>query len=544
MRSPAYLILFCYLVGTASAASFSPGDIEWGTAVSGTLSKGGTLTNGDYMVKAVQFPSPVQGLKDINGNWVPETPVEPMVYIEVYRKDVLLTEYVLAPTSEPYIDPDYEVKVAGTGFMAKNAKEWILQFYNPSATISIQTRAKPTIEVTVTTDKSAYTSYTDDIIKATVTVKNTGQAFLKNVDVNLNIGDLKLRGGSISQLHQYYPKMEKGASQSFEVILVVPPVSDQRSYTFSADSKGYDVKEIEYKAEKTLQITVSPKPVLTRITLSKAIKDNIYLQNTAIVTISISNGGEYDAYNVLVNDSMNENFELKSTSPFQWNIPVIKPGGDWSATYSVKPLAASLDGFTLPAAIALFTLNNKQYNISSTTPKVVVNGPKVILNKTVNKATVNISEDVTVTVSVNNAGNIGTRVEVKDSLPEGVFLVSGSTSLVNMSEPNTKQGFSYIIRMNNEGKIQLPAAVANYTDVEYRGTMRSVLSSDRPNVTVIDPSKIPPPVPVTPDPAVAATGGTPVAAGTPEPSTTQITPGFGIGFAIVVLIIAAIYRRK
>ncbi len=543
MRSLVYFILFFYLTGSASAAIFSPGDIEWGNAVSGTLSKGGTLTNGDYMVKAVQFPSPVQGLKDIHGNWVPETPVEPMVYIEVYRKDVLLTEYVLAPTTEPYIDPDYEVKVSGTGFMAKNAKEWILQFYSPSASISIQTRAKPAIEVTVTTDKSTYTSYTDDIIKATVTVRNSGQAFLKNVDVNLNIGDLKLRGGSISQLHQYYPKMEKGTSQSFDVILIVPQLIDQKSYTLSTEAKGYEVKDFEYKASSSASLTVSPKQ--NYFTISKAVKDNIYLTDTALVSISITNGGMYDIYDINVTDSMNENFELITNYLPQWDkIPILKPGERRDKTYYIKPLSASLDGFKIPATTAQFTVNNKQYSASSQTINLVVNGPKIILNKTVNKATVNISEDVTVTVSVNNAGNIGTRVEVKDSLPDGVFLVSGSTSMVNMSEPNAKQGFSYIIRMNTEGEILLPAAVANYTGVEYKGTTRSVLSSDRPNVTVIDPSKIPPPVPVTPDPAAAATAGTPPAAGTPEPSPTQITPGFGIGFAIVVLIIAAIYRRK
>ncbi len=543
MRSPAYFILFCYLVGTASAASFSPGDIEWGTAVSGTLSKGGTLTNGDYMVKAVQFPSPVQGLKDINGNWVPETPVDPMVYIEVYRKDVLLTEYVLAPTSEPYIDPDYEVKVSGTDFMAKNAKEWILQFYNPSATISIQTRAKPNIEVTVTTDKSTYTSYTDDIIKATVTITNSGQAFLKNVEVNLDIGDLKLRGGSISQLHQYYPRLEKGTSQSFDVILVVPQLIDQKSYAFSAEAKGYDVKDFEYAVSKSASIIVSPKQ--NYFTISKAVKDNIYLTDTALVSVSITNGGMYDIYNINVTDGMNENFELVTNYLPQWdNIPILKSGERRDRTYYIKPLSASLSGFTIPAVTAQFTVNNKQYSASSKTINLVVNGPKIILNKTVNKAKVNLSEDVTVTVSVNNAGNIGTRVEVKDLLPDGVFLVSGSTSMVNMSEPNTKQGFSYIIRMNTEGDIQLPAAVVNYTGVEYKGTTRSVLSSDKPNVSVIDPSKIPPPLPATPDPAAAATAGTVQAAVTPEPSPTQITPGFGIGFAIVVLVIAAVYRRK
>lgn len=68
----AALIIIVLYTGIASA--FSPADMEWAAAVSGTLSKGSTLTNGQYMVKAVQFPSAVTGINDINGNIVPETP--------------------------------------------------------------------------------------------------------------------------------------------------------------------------------------------------------------------------------------------------------------------------------------------------------------------------------------------------------------------------------------------------------------------------------------------------------------------------------------
>jgi len=42
--------------------------------------------------------------------------------------------------------------------------------------------------------------------------------------------------------------MEKGTSQSFEVILLVPDLIDQKSYNLSASSKGYDVKELAYNA--------------------------------------------------------------------------------------------------------------------------------------------------------------------------------------------------------------------------------------------------------------------------------------------------------
>ncbi len=548
-----YLAIFIILWYVNLAAGFSPNDIEWASAVSGTLYKGSSLTNGQYMVKAVQFSSPVPGLKDINGNIVPETDVDPMVFLEVYKNGTLIKELVMNLVSEAYVDPDYEVRVSATGFMARNAREWVLEYYNPWATISIQTRALPELDVKVTTDETAYTSYEDQIITATVTVTNSGSAFAKFVDVNLDTGELNPRGGDINQLHRSYSRMEKGASQSFSAILVVPQLLDQKSYNLSANAKGLDAKDIEYRATTASRtITVSPKQ--NYFTISKAIKDRMYLQNTATVRLTVANGGMYDIYNINITDSMNDNFELKSNTSFQWDIPVLKPGQEWGTTYSIKPLEASLSGFIIPAAAAQFTANNKQYTASSKTITVVVNGPKILLNKTVSKQIVNISEDVNVTVSINNAGDIGTRTEVKDFVPDSVSLVSGATSQLNWSEANSIWGFTYTIRMNKEGTVELPAAVANYTDVEYRGMTRAIKNSPKPVITVVDPTR---PLPIS-----NSTAGAPAVAGqaavpgqtvtssgdiaptqTPEP-TPPITPGFNSIVALIVMILAAGCLRR
>lgn len=568
------LIIILWSAALASAASFSPGDIEWAAAVSGTLYKGNTLTNGQYMVKAVELSSPVPGVKDINGNIVPETDVEPSVLLEIYKNGVLTKTIIMTLQSEAYIDPDYEVRVSATGFTAKNAKEWVYEYYNPYATISIALRGKPKLDVTVATDKSAYTSYSDQIITATVTVTNSGEARARNVDIYLNVGELRLRGGDTRQLHQYNSTLEKGASLSFSVILVVPELIDQKSYALSANAKAYDVKDLEYKAAGSASITVSPQQ--NYFTISKAVsKDRMYLPETIVVRITVANGGIYDIYNIHVTDSMNEKFELKSNTSFQWDIPVLKPGQEWGTSYSIKPLETNINGFTIPAATAQFTVNNKPYSASSKTPTVIVNGPKITLNKKVDKSAVNISEDVTVTVSINNVGNIATKAEVNDSLPDGASLVSGQTSLAStFLELNTPQVFSYTIRMNTEGEIKLPAAVANYTGIEYRGTTRAVLSSESPVVTVIDPSKITPTPTATaaPTESVSPTQMTPQETtekpsfmqkiirafkelfpqetvapsptNTPEPTPTPITPGFEVVFAIIVLIFAAVYRRR
>ncbi|KPQ41588.1 MAG: hypothetical protein MPEBLZ_03861, partial [Candidatus Methanoperedens nitroreducens] len=137
-----------------------------------------------------------------------------------------------------------------------------------------------------------------------------------------------------------------------------------------------------------------------------------------MVRLNVANNGAMDMTDIILTDSINPNFELKSDTSLTWNIPVIKPGEWKDIGYSIKPLETSINGFTFPVVNAQFKVNNKQYNISSNASIVIVNGPKIIINKTIDKQFINISDDVTVTVSIQNIGNIATRMEVKDFLPE------------------------------------------------------------------------------------------------------------------------------
>ncbi|VVB53238.1 Uncharacterised protein [uncultured archaeon] len=545
------LIILCF-ASSFPVAAFITDEIEWAPAVEGTLYKGNTLTNGPYMVKAVQFPSPVKGFKNFNGDIIPETSVDPMVYLEVYKDGNFLKEALLTVQSGPELDPDYEFRISATGFLPGNSKEWVQEYYNPWAKVAISLRGKPKLDVNVTTEKASYTSSSDQMITAKVNIKNNGDAIAKNVDVLLNPDKLVLRGGGTGQLHQLYLELKKGESKSYEVIFLVPDVVDQKTYNLSADTKSFDVKNLEYNSNGSVSITVSPKQ--NYYSVSKAFsKSRIYLNDMLMVRLNIANNGAMDMTDIIITDSINPNFELKPNTSLTWDIPVIKPGEWKDIGYSIKPLETSINGFIFPEVNAQFKANNKQYNISSNASTVIVNGPKIIINKTIDKQIINISDDVTVTVSIQNIGNIATRMEVKDFLPDNVSLVSGSTSLDStFLELNTPIGFSYIIRVNTIENIELPAAIANYTGVEYRGMTRSSVKSGRPIITVIDPAmnrSINPSIP-TLTPNVQMKSGETIqtqATSSPivsEPTPTPITPGFDIMFGIIVLMFAAVFRHR
>jgi uncharacterized repeat protein (TIGR01451 family) len=548
MKKFAIILLILLFTSYMPVAAFTTNEIEWAPAVEGTLYRGNTLTNGAYMVKALQFPSPVQGYKNGNGEIIPDTPVDPMVYLELYKDGNFLKEVLLSMQSGADIDPDYEVRISGTGFLPGTSKEWVQEYYNPWATVAISLRGKPKLEVTVSTEKTSYTSGSDQIITAKVEVKNNGDAIAKNIDVILNTGELKLRGGTADQLHQVYMELKKGESKSFEVVLLVPDLLDQKSYPLTVDTKGFDVKNMEYTSTVNASIIVTIKQ--DYFSVGKSIsKSRIYLNDIIMARLTIGNSGTRDMNDIVLMDSINPNFELKSDTQLFWNIPVLHPGEWKDIEYSIKPIETSLTGFVIPAASAGFTVNGKQYNISSNAPTVLVNGPKIIINKTADKKNANISEDVTVTVSIKNIGNIPTRIEAKDFLPESVSLVSGSTSLEStFLELNTPVGFSYIIRMNTWEDIELPAAVARYTGVEYRGMTRSSVESERPYITLINltgNSSTPILTPNVPEVQSEATPPTPTTTSQiAPPESTPITPGFSILFGIIVLISTAIFIRN
>lgn len=139
------IILIISLAGVASA-SFNPIEIEWGTGVSGTLYKGDTLTNGEYMIKVIEFPSPVPGVETIENyqkKIIPEAPVDPGVHFELYKNNKLVGAVILTASNNVYTDPDYEVKITATGYPSNMAQEWVMEYYKPWATLSIQKRGLP-----------------------------------------------------------------------------------------------------------------------------------------------------------------------------------------------------------------------------------------------------------------------------------------------------------------------------------------------------------------------------------------------------------------
>jgi uncharacterized repeat protein (TIGR01451 family) len=266
----------------------------------------------------------------------------------------------------------------------------------------------------------------------------------------------------------------------------------------------------------------------------------MYLKDPAIVTLTAGNSGPYDLVNIHITDTIPASFILQTDTQLVWDIPILKPGEQWSTAYTLKAIEANKDGFILPAASAQYTRFGKNATVQSNTPSVIVHGPKINLTKTVNTAMVKIGGEVVVSVYAKNTGDVPTKIEITDHLPEGVSLVNGKTSLPAIfMEAGMSQNITYTIKVNTLGEIILPPATANYTELEYKGALRGVVSSQVPVIKVGDQE--------TPIKPTSTPTSLPIETTRPPETPTEkpkTQPGFEGIFNILVLLIVYILRRN
>ncbi len=439
------------------AVATDPAQFQWVTGVSDTLHRGEELTYRGYSVKAVAFPEPVESdpYKQI-----PAEPVEAFVGLNISKNGSFLNTTALRE-GDSYYSPDGELKVTAIQLPSKDSTDWLFESYDPSAEVEIDTRGTPHLEVSIESD-DVYASPATDIV-ATVTLKNTGSADAFNVDMDIKT-ELAIKRGD---LKYHYENIKKGASITETITFSSPPVSEKKFFDILANVSGYDAKEIAYNAKFSKTISVTPE-IQQLPSLKKNTNDKMYLKDYTIVSLSLKNNGKYDLKNVSITDSVPKSFKLLSNNSLHWiaNIPA---NGEWDFRYLIKPIEPDSNGIVLPAATVRFFIKNEAYTVKSNQPEIIVYGPSIVLTKESSVTEVRPGDNVTVTITAENTGSTPTDITIKDKLPEGTALISGSTEYKDYLEANKKLSFSYVIKVDSEEPVQLPPALADYYELGSQG---------------------------------------------------------------------------
>jgi len=474
---------------TASAA-YELNQLQWDKGTSGTLKRDDVISYMGYSVKVTAFNEPVESDKYKN---MPVEPVEAFVGLNISKNGTLVNETFLG-RGESYISPDGELKVTAIDLPASLGKEWLFESYNPWAKLELSPRGKPAFDLSVNMGDE-YVSAPNTEIVVKILLKNPGAADM--LDVNMEIGtELPILRGN---LMFHYDRIVRGGQVSETMTFSAPKITDLTKYAIYTNVTGFDVKDISYNKSVLKTISIVPPPQQIPV-LRKSSNAKMYLKDYNMVSLSFKNTLNYELKNVSISDTLPKGFKQISNNSLKWLVDV-PANGEWTSRYILKPTEADKDGILFPAAKAEFKIKNEYYMVQSNKPETIVYGPRIELNKQTDVSEIRPGDTVTVTISAVNKGSTPSKVNITDTVPDKVTLISGSTMREEYLEANKDVKFSYTIKSNSESPFKLPAAEADYYELGDRGAKIGTKSQE-PLIRIKPlPTPVPTPGP-TPEPTL------------------------------------------
>ena len=194
------------------------------------------------------------------------------------------------------------------------------------------------------------------------------------------------------------------------------------------------------------------------------------------VSISVQNNGLCDINDILLKDSIAPEVHLQKDVTLEKTLS-LKSGESTKNVFEYTLIPDKPGEFTFPQTIATCTLPNGQSGeeCSNNSEKVKIYGPEISITKTIDRQQLNTGDKLTVTVTVKNTGNADATVTLTDTVPPEAKFISGEMSFKQViGKDGDSKTITYILKMNKEGEIHLPACKATFLDLhKYSGEILS-----------------------------------------------------------------------
>ncbi|MDY0387906.1 MAG: BatD family protein [Methanolobus sp.] len=456
------LILF-----SSSAMAYELVDIEWSDSPdkSGTLNWGGTLALNDYTIKAEDFNE------------------DGFVSIAIYR-DGQLQKIFPVRAGEGFEFRDIK-KGDDLRIFAKsvtlNIDKWTGNMENPKAAIDVYERGMPEMDISIEPEKDAYDPRTvsHQSIKATIDIQNKGDAKAYNMDVEIDVDGMEFIDGKSN--YHFVSIDEDEILKPIEIELKIPHYWEETDVDITVTTKSEDINGEILEDTETKTITIEP---VVELLVTKTITKEIYMDETAHVSVSIWNNGIYGLSSVSVSNPKTEDLEIQDNVDGEVTLSFnSKETKAKIFEYTLKPTKTGK--YSVPAATATFTApDGKEYTFKSETPSIQIDGPDIVLTKTVSPSTANPGDELTVKVTVKNQGTKDASVTATETIPDTVTFVSGDLGFHDVAVHGKSYSYSYVIQVDELGELKLPETTSTFIDFEkYKGEK----ISNMPVITVLDP---------------------------------------------------------
>jgi hypothetical protein len=545
--------------------------LRWTSGDSYVVTPGSNMvTEGNYTIKAIDFPPAVRGGMTVNNTIAPLNPVTPFVTFELYYDMINnsnpVARFMLSNTNDYYITQDQELKISLTDIPDSMSQDWIYEYYAPQATILIQQRAVPNLDIVINlVDSNGNVVNNGNITPSTIyglqiSLTNTGGDILENANYNIDIGSMKLISmGANSSLRGSIYQLDTNGVDNIGMTVEAPVSIVPGENQITVNVTGYDIKGFHYTFNSSMIIGITG--ALESIYANKLIsKNTTYMKEVQHVMLNIF-GGYTGIRDVRVKDTIPENLlfvnytngvEPKGNMIFL-NKSYISSGETWQIEYNLKPTQPGV--YLLPVFTVNFSLGGQEYSTTSQEAGFTVYGPVVVLNKSVVNTGNGTSE---VIVSATNIGNGWTRIKVSDDIPKDSQVISGSLNWSTPLDVGVEQNNTYTVKLGSnenasDASIWPPANATYYLDDYIFHTASDenvkrvvILPVEMPTVqptqtqTIQESGQGTIPAEVVSQRKVVATISSSEASGTPAPNKT--TPGFTINVGVIAVFLVFIKK--
>ncbi len=475
------LTMLGMIIATTNVYAVSNEQLKWSEGDTYTLKPTDNMvTQNDYTIKAIDFPSPARGRRTVNDTIVPANPVAPFVTLELYKDMVNNTTPIVTFSllvGDEYITEDQELRITISDIPGSDSQDWVYEYYNPWASVRMQKRAVPNLNIDIilkdVDDNEIDTVDPGESFKVEVDMKNTGDDVLKNMNYHVDPDPLLIKSSLVASniLTDTIYDMAIDEEKKMDMTLVAPAVMDDTEYYINVNVTGHDAKDISYNWNNSNKIFV--RNATECVWLNKTTKDTVYLKENVNVILNIANRAPLAMNHIEIYDTIPDSRLLfrkdntfENITEFLSNKSSIEPGESLTLSYILKPREPGI--YVLPEFKVNYSMGGREISKSSNEVGFRVFGPIVVLNKSaMNKG----NEVIEVKVTAKNIGNGFTIAKIEDELPENATIISGSTNLSTSLDVDAEKTMTYTIKipgLRDINSMSLPPARATYYLDDYK----------------------------------------------------------------------------
>ncbi|KAF5414561.1 MAG: hypothetical protein C5S48_08275 [Candidatus Methanogaster sp.] len=361
------------------------------------------------------------------------------------------------PEDDRCFDWDSEMKVELTDITTDSHEtpSAQLKFYRrglPELDIDIDATSEDFDEIHVSSDQYA----PEEEKTITIDVRNAGDAWIETVELEVNVGELKLKGYNGLEFHDQtiYKNlgcMEKNAKESINFTVIAPAWDGITSpyeinYSISAYAKGFNIKDWQHETNNSLTLTCTDPEIRVVKSVSydeinmspcNLVRSNKYslrevvegmpeaviynVSEWSVVELRVYNVGFYSVRNLNITDSQIPDGLRVARTYTKGSPACVSKETPYSIGYKLFPTKPGEYTFDAPSVEADFY--GKDFSWESSGVTITVHGPHINLTKTVAEPE---GGDYKVTLNLRNDGDRAAYINLTDTVPAGAGYIEES----------------------------------------------------------------------------------------------------------------------